>query len=113
MLEDVKSEDAIENIIAKRKMVRIAHDIGVSKNFMFQLDAIRKTRCCRASSDMEDEIFSIAQDFFVLGSERIALVALIDDLNFFLGKYRDPALTTKERSQFAHRNRSALKTSAP
>ena len=74
-------------LIAKRKMVRIAHDIGVSKDFMFQLDAIRKTRRRGACADVEDEIFPFAQDFLVLGSERIALVAVGDDLNFFPGKY--------------------------
>ena len=68
-------------------MVRIAHDIGVSKDFMLQLDAIRKTRCCGAGADVEDEIFPFAQDFFVLGSERIALVAVGDYLHFFPGKY--------------------------
>ena len=68
MLEHVQRENAIEDPLAKRQLMRIAHDVGVAKNLVLELDAIRVTHRRPAGADVKDEVLPFAQH----GVERLA-----------------------------------------
>jgi hypothetical protein len=76
VLENIQREDAIEDRLAKREMMGVSDNIGVTKNLVFELNAVRKPPCRSARPDMEDEIATRAQEGFELRRDRIAHVIL-------------------------------------
>jgi hypothetical protein len=60
MLENIEGKDAVESCLAKWKMMRIAHDIGVPENLVLKLDAIRVALRRSARANVQDEISAIA-----------------------------------------------------
>lgn len=78
MLENIEGEDVVERRVAKRKMVRVAHDIGVPKNLVLELDAIRVALGRSARADMKNEIIPLPENLFVLSADRVAGVLARD-----------------------------------
>ena len=78
MLENIKGEDAVECRVAKREMVRVAHDIGVPKNLVLELDAIRVALGRAARADMKNEIISLPENLLGFGADRVAGVLTRD-----------------------------------
>ena len=95
MLEDVKREDPIENVVAKRQVMRIAHDVGVLENLVLELDAIRIAHG-PARADVEDKIPAVAQDGFKLRADWIAVMVGGSKLDRFRQKNRH-AILERER----------------
>ena len=52
MFENVERKNAVENSVTKRKAMRVADDISVTKDLMLEFDAIRVSRRGRASGDV-------------------------------------------------------------
>ena len=52
MFRNVERKNAVENSVAKRKAVRVAHDVSVTKDLMLEFDAIRISRRGSASPDV-------------------------------------------------------------
>lgn len=82
VFENIKSENAIENIIAKWKVMRITDDIRVAKDFVLELNAVWITHRRRTSPDVQNKFLSFAQDTLVLGAGRIADVLRRDDFDW-------------------------------
>jgi hypothetical protein len=97
MLENIKSENAVERRVAKREMVRVAHDIGVPKNLMLELDAIGVALGRSARADMKNEVISIPENLLVLSADRVAGVVCDDQLEW-LGQKNGDGVIERERA---------------
>ena len=64
MFEDVERDDVVEGVVAERQAVRVADDIGVAKDFVLELDAIRETHGAAAGAEVEAEFVFLAQHGF-------------------------------------------------
>jgi hypothetical protein len=100
MLKDIEGKHAVKNRIAKREMVRVAYDIGMSKNLMLQFDAIRMMLRRPARANVQDEIISGLQDGFVFRWNWIAAVVRSDQLERF-GKKNGDAIVEREGAETA------------
>src|SRR5204862_1229055 len=72
MLENIEGKNTIERRIAKGKMVRVAHDVGVPKNLVLEFDAVRVALGRAARSDVKNKVISLPENFLELSAERIA-----------------------------------------
>jgi hypothetical protein len=52
MFENVEGKNAVENSVTKRKAMRVADDVSVTKDLMLEFDAIGVSRRGRARADV-------------------------------------------------------------
>jgi hypothetical protein len=96
MLEDVKGEDAIESVVAKWKVVRVAHDIGMAKNLVLELDAVRVALGRSTRANIKNQVISPAENFLKLTANRVAGVVARDF--HFLGNKNRHAFSQPKRA---------------
>src|SRR5215469_15701767 len=100
MLEDVEGKHQVEGRVAKWKMVRVAHNIGVPKDLVLKLDAVRVTLGCSSCSNTQNKVASFPEDLLKFRPDRVAGV-LRHDFHFFVHKNRDASIDTKLGSALA------------
>ena len=94
MLKDVEGKDPVENRVTKWKMVCVAHNIGVPKDLVLKLDAVRVTLDCSSCSNIQNEVAPLPQDLLKFKPDRVA-GALGHDFHFFVHKNRDTLMDAK------------------
>ena len=72
MFENIEGKNTIEDFIAKRKVMCISHDIGVPKNLVLELDAVRVALGRSARADMKNEVIPLPENLLVLSADRVA-----------------------------------------
>src|SRR5262245_108531 len=94
MLKDVEGKDQVKDRVAKWKMVRVAHNIGVPKDLVLKLDAVWVTLGCSPGSNIQNEVAPLPEDLLKFRPNRVA-GALARDFHFFVHKNRDALIDTK------------------
>jgi hypothetical protein len=95
VFEDVEGKHHVEKISAEWQVMGICYDIGVPKNFLLHLDAVRVLRRSGTGAEMKDEVFTVPQYRFELRPERVAPVIGGRDLNFAVKKNSDAIVATE------------------
>src|SRR6267378_10591 len=71
MFENIEGKNTIENRVAKREMMGVAHHISVFKNLVLKFDAIRIFLRGRARTDMQDTFVPFPQDRLELAADGV------------------------------------------
>jgi len=74
--------------------VRVAHNIGVPKDFVLKFDAVRVTLGCSSCSNIQNEVAPSPEDLLKFGPNRVAGV-LRHGFHFFVHKNRDALIDAK------------------
>src|SRR5262249_26957126 len=94
MLKDVEGKDLVEGRVSERKMVCVAYNIGVPKDLVLKLDAVRVTLGCSSCSNIQNEVAPLPEDLLKFRSDRVAGV-LGHDFHFSVHKNRDALIDAK------------------
>jgi hypothetical protein len=108
VFENVEGENAIEDCVPKRQRMRVADDIGVAKNLVLELDAIRVPARTGASAEVQCPAFGGSQNILELCSERVTLMPAWNYLHQFAEKNRDVAQNLKMRAATLATNRCGV-----
>src|SRR6516165_3232303 len=100
MLKDVEGKDPVKGRVTKWKMVCIAHNIGVPKDLVLKLDAVRVTLGCSSCSNIQNEVAPLPEDLLKFRPDRVAGV-LGHHLHFFVHKNRHALSDAKLGSALA------------
>jgi len=74
MLKDIESEDAVKTPISKRQLMRVADNIGVFKNLVFEFDASWVFLWGRTRANVKNNAIAFTQDLFETSADGVGYV---------------------------------------